>query len=449
MQIGIDFGTTHTSVAINRNGKLDFITLDEDNDLLRSMIYVTRDHEVVVGRAAVLRYLDENTGRQVITREKKVGTIENWVAQMTRGPLEPDGPIHLIYDVIIDEDISSPGRLIQSIKMGLGQVDYPGTTIFDRFFSIQELCSLLLTRVRERIEAEIGEPVGKVYMGRPVRFADTEEEDATAQTRLGEAAKLAGFNDVEFVPEPIGAANFYTSTIDTPKKAFIFDFGGGTLDLSIITVDGKGSNKVLATHGVVVGGDRFDSAIMTGKIADQFGKNAKMGSDGRPVPSHIYGLLERFETIPLLSRAGNISLIRNAFYQSDDPDAFKRLEQLVLNNYGFMLFQEIEAAKRRLSEIEQTTIELSIKEFELRSEIKRLEFQVLISPYISDVQTGISTILKNVGISAENIDAVVSTGGSSLVPIFQTILRNRFPNAEQVQSDTFGSVSAGLALHRS
>ena len=146
MQIGIDFGTTHTSVAVNRNGNLSFLTLDDPSTLLRSMIYVTREHEVEVGRQAVMRYLDENTGRQIITREKKVGTVENWVAQMSRGPLEPDGPIHLIYDVIIDEDISSPGRLIQSIKMGLGQPDYKGTTIYERFFTVQELMLTAVTR---------------------------------------------------------------------------------------------------------------------------------------------------------------------------------------------------------------------------------------------------------------------------------------------------------------
>lgn len=447
MQIGIDFGTTHTSAAITRNGKTTFVTLDEPNELLRSMIYVTREHEVEVGQQAVLRYLEENTGRQVITREKKVGTVENWVARMSRGPLEPDGPIQLIYDVIIDEDISSPGRLIQSVKMGLGQPDYEGTNIYDRFYTVQEMCSLLLKVVREKIEAETGEPIGPVLMGRPVRFSDSAEVNRAAQQKLYEASQIAGFNEVKFVPEPIAAASFYTSQLESEKVALIFDFGGGTLDLSIIRVNPPAPQEVLGTYGVVVGGDKFDSAIMAGKIATQFGKDAKLGSEKRPVPAHLYELLERFETIPLLSRANNMSLIRNAFYQSDDPPAFERFMQLVLNNYGYLLFQEIEAAKRRLSDIEQTEVALAVNEFALKSEITRLEFQVLISSYIADVQAGLTAVLEDAEISAENIDAVVSTGGSSLIPIFQRILRSRFPNAEQVQSDTFGSVSAGLALH--
>ena len=448
MQIGIDFGTTHTSVAINRNGKTEFVQLDAPNHLLRSMIYVTREHAVVTGRQAVLRYLDENTGRTVVTREKKVGTVENWVARMSRGPLEPDGPIQLIYDVIIDEDISSPGRLIQSIKMGLGQPDYAGTTIYERFYSVQELCSLLLKDVREKIERTIGQDVGEVLIGRPVRFSDSAETDRAAQQKLHEAAQLAGFKQVKFVPEPIAAASFYTSQLTSEKVALIFDFGGGTLDLSVIRATPNQPNQVLGTYGVVVGGDKFDSAIMLENVAAHFGRNAKLGHDKRPVPAHLYGLLEQFETIPMLSRAHNISLIRKAFHQSDDPAAFKRFEQLVLNNYGYRLFQEIEAAKRRLSDVQQTQIALTVDEFALRSELGRREFQVFISPYIAEVQAGLTAVLDVAGISAEQVNAVVSTGGSSLIPIFQTILRRRFADAEHIQSDTFGTVSAGLALHK-
>ena len=280
-----------------------------------------------------------------------------------------------------------------------------------------------------------------------MRFSDSAEVDRDAEQKLSEAAALAGFDNVTFVPEPLGAAAFYTNSVTTEKTALIFDFGGGTLDLSIIHVEPPKPHKVLATYGVVVGGDRFDSAIMLGKVAKQFGKDATMGNEKWPVPAHLYGLLETFETIPLLSRASNISLIRKAQHQSSDPEAFYRFEKLVLKNYGFSLFQEIEASKRRLSEQEETEIIVEFEDFVVRDLITRREFQVLISPYIAEVQNGLNKVLKRAALSAENIDAVVSTGGSSLIPIFQNILHSRFPNAEIVQSDTFGSVSAGLALH--
>ncbi len=447
MQIGIDFGTTHTSAAVQQDGQLHFFMLDRPSRLLRSMLYITREHDVEVGQKAIRRYLEENTGRLVITREKVVGTIDTWTAQMSRGPLDPDGPIHSIYDVTIDEDISSPGRLIQTIKMGLGQEDYDGTRVFDRFYTVQELIALLLTNVREKIEMQMGMDLQNVHVGRPVRYSADPAVDAAAIQKMREACELAGLKDVTFVPEPIAAATFYTSEQTSEKVALIFDFGGGTLDLSVIHVTPPNRHEVLGTYGVVVGGDKFDSAIMTGNVAKLLGRDARLLPEDRPIPSHPYELLERFETIPLLSRAENMSIIRNAETKSSQPEAFAKLREIVLNNYGFALFQEVEAAKRRLSEEEMTTIALEIAQFGLHSDITRHEFQVLISGYIVEVQQGLVEVLKRAGISADQVDAVVSTGGSSLIPIFKNILKTRFPNAEQVHSDTFGSVTAGLALY--
>ncbi len=287
MKLGVDFGTTHTYAAVYHNGGVKFVKLDHPQNLLRSMIYITREHDVVLGKRAVERYLDENTGRIIITREKKVGTVENWVARMSRGPLEPDGPIQLIYDVIIDEDVSSPGRLIQSIKTGLRQEDYNGTNVFDRYYALEELIALILRHTRESAEKQFGEPITGVAMGRPVKFSDDPDVNKAAQAKLHKAAEIAGFENVSYVAEPLAAARFYTQEIDTEQTILIFDFGGGTLDFSILLVEPNGKSEVLSTHGVLVGGDDFDSAIMQGRVSEYFGEHAKMQPDNTPIPQHI------------------------------------------------------------------------------------------------------------------------------------------------------------------
>ncbi len=151
----------------------------------------------------------------------------------------------------------------------------------------------------------------------------------------------------------------------------------------------------------------------------------------------------------MLSRVDALPIIRRAQEKSNEPEAFAKLESLVMNNYGFPLFEAIERAKRLLSSAKNATITLHEPKLDISVNLSRLQFQVLISPYLGEVQLGMSAALKKAGISAEQVDAIITTGGSSLIPIFPTMLARRFPDAKIVRSDTFGSVGAGLAISAS
>src|SRR5690554_6904654 len=127
MWLGIDFGTTNTSAAVYDGNQLDYIPLDPQNSSeynLRSMIYVDAHHRVRLGVDAVQTFLREDTGRPVALEEKVVGTIENTVASQGFELGEQGGPITIIYDVLIDEDVAMRGRLLQSIKTGLRSAAY-------------------------------------------------------------------------------------------------------------------------------------------------------------------------------------------------------------------------------------------------------------------------------------------------------------------------------------
>ncbi len=453
MKIGIDFGTTHTSAAVVNGDSIQFIPLDEKNSdpmLLRSMLYITREQESILGREAVETYLHEDTGRIVRLEEKVVGTIENTVARTERAATDPDGPITIVYDVVVAEDISAHGRLLQSIKTGLRDIDYEGTKIFGRFYSLQELISLILRRVREKASQTLGQPIDDVVLGRPVRFTNENYSDDVAETRLREAAELAGFKHIAFEKEPIAAALFYTHQITKPETVFVFDFGGGTLDMTIMRAEPGKTPQILATHGVLVGGDDLDTALMIGKVAPYFGVGEQIDHLGSPVPQQMVNLLRRWQTIPQLSRAEHLSIIRQAKLFGSNPQAFAALETVVTKNYGFQLFEAIEKGKRALSDVEETTIALETDDsFDLQIPTTRREFQRIIVQEVAKVQKGLNVVLSDSGIEAAEIDTVVTTGGSSLIPIFQTILTNKFSQAKLVQSDTFGSVTAGLALRAS
>ena len=449
MRIGIDFGTTHTGAAYLANGQLSFVPLDPHNRdplLLRSMLYVTRDHTHFTGLKAVETYLEQETGRLVRYEDKVVGTVENMVGRIGRGPMDPDGPIHIIYDVVVTEDVGAHGRLIQSIKTALRDPSYEGTNIFGRFYPVQTLISILLAEVRQRAENHLQQPITAVVLGRPVTFSAEPETDRLAQDRLEEAARLAGFDDVTFVMEPVAAARFYTHSIDEAQKVLVFDFGGGTLDLTVMHAVPGQPPEILATNGVLVGGDDIDSAIMRNKVSRHFGTEAVINYEGAPFPYELISLLERWQTIPLLSRPKNLTVIHNARENGNDSAAFARLENLVLKNYGFLLFAAIEQSKRHLSANDAAVIELDRAELQLSIPMDRQELPRIIAREIARVQRGVTDVLAEAGLQNADIDVLVTTGGSSLIPIFQTMLQRRFPAARHVHSDTFGSVTAGLAL---
>ncbi len=454
MHIGIDFGTTHTTAAFFNGRTLQFIPLDpanKDPDLLRSMIYMTREQEVILGVEAAQTFLRDNTGRIAKLEEKVVGTIENTVSRIRMDPREPDGPIVIIYDVIIEEDVGAPGRLLQSIKTGLRDADYEGTGIYGRYYTLPELISIILKHVKQAAEVHLGTEATHLTLGRPVKFSDDPEVDAQAQASLRQAAELAGFAHVDFEQEPVAAALFYTRKMVEPKTLLVFDFGGGTLDLTIMRVEmekgnGRVPTHILATQGVLAGGDDFDSAIMRARVALHFGSASAIDRAGHPFPAHLTGKLDRWQTIPELSKTEHISVIRKAKVNGDNPAAFAALECLARKNYGFPLFEQIEQTKRQLSTAPEVVLQMDAEDIYLAIPIKRREFQTMIVQEIAAVQQGIDQVLQKAHIQPDQIDVVVTTGGSSLIPVFQSILKRRFNTAEVVHSNTFGSVAAGLAL---
>lgn len=454
MRIGIDFGTTHTSAAFHNGERTHFIPLDRRSaspHLLRSLIYVTRSQQVFLGLEAAHTFLEQDTGRPVVYEEKVVGTIENTVAQQYKGPLDSDGPITIIYDVTVEEDVGAQGRLLQSIKTGLRTGAYEGTNIFGRYYSLQELISLILRHARTEAEATLQTEVRQAAIGRPVHFTDDPNADRQAEERLREAAALAGFTRVTFVPEPVAAAYTYLKQSRRPETALIFDFGGGTLDFTVMRNDAPGAPTLLATHGVGVGGDDLDSALMRRSVAPHFGVTSPIdvNYDGRPLPfpEDLANLLARWQTIPLLSRPQRLTVIQRAKKFSPDGDKFAALESLVMNNHGFALFERIEQTKRLLSEHQQAQLAMQADAINLDVEIRRAEFNLAIGDELAHARQGVREVIALAGIAKEDVDAVVRTGGSSVIPTFQQMLAREFPTARQIAADTFGSVASGLALH--
>jgi hypothetical chaperone protein len=454
MWLGIDFGTTNTSAAVYDGSRVHYIPLDPLNDSvfnLRSTIYVDTQQRVRLGLDAIQTFLREDTGRPVVLEEKVVGTIENTVASQGFETGEQGGPITIIYDVHINTDVAVRGRLLQSIKTGLRSGAYQGTNIFGRHYSTEELIALILRHVRQRAEVHLGQPVQQALIGRPVTFAHDPAVDQLAEEKLRRAAHLGGFAEVAFMPEPLAAAAFYVNRNPRRQTLLVFDFGGGTLDLTVLQVSDGGEQRVLASVGVLLGGDDLDSAIMRGKVAPYFGTQAAIdvNYDGRlvPFPENLAEMLEQWQTIPRLTRPDNLQIIQRGIKYGSDRAAFRALETLATKNYGFALFQSIEQAKRELSALAASTIALQLAETQLAIALSRAAFNALIDAERAEVRRGLREVIAAAGLQPGQVDVVVATGGSSSIPAFQALLRSELPGAELVIADLFGAVTGGLAIH--
>ncbi|MEX1255777.1 MAG: Hsp70 family protein [Dehalococcoidia bacterium] len=449
LSIGIDFGTSNSSVAVydpssplRAGGSavrlLPLDPLGRNPQVMRSLLYITREGEVVAGQRALDLYTEQNTGREVKLERRYIGEVK-----MTYSDME------LVTDAFALVDVNEPGRLFQSLKRFLSVTSFKKTNVFGSEYRLEELVATLAEQMVRAAEAALGEPVRELVVGRPVRFSDDERKDAAARERLTEAWSLVGVDRVRFVEEPVGAAHHYAAEaqLEPGTRLLVFDFGGGTLDITVARA-GREGIEVLATGGVPIGGDLLDSRIMETRIAPLFGRGAHYTGSGQklPVPGHLFSRLRSWQSIVELNRPDLLSLIREAKRGSDRPRELARLEALVTRNFGLAVFRAIEEAKIDLSTDDEAVVRLPHWEIDLEQPLTRPEFEAAISAQVRAGRQCVCDTVERAACEPEEIAVVITTGGSSLIPAFRRVLSEALPRASLAEADTFTSVAAGLAL---
>jgi hypothetical chaperone protein len=309
-------------------------------------------------------------------------------------------------------DIAANGRLLQSIKTALRDPKYEGTQVFNRFYRIEELIALLLSSLRQKCEQDLGEPVKATVMGRPVKFSDNPDTDQRAQEKLLQAAQLAGFEEIHFELEPVGGAYLYHQQARSRENILVFDFGGGTLDITIMEVGGNSKPITIATQGVLLGGDDMNSILLQ-TLFKQFGEGS-LTRDGYPFPSHIFRMLFSWQNMVELSRPEYSELFREGL-SGNDPDAIRRLETLVHNKLGFKLFRELERVKITLSDTYYARLQFIEEGLALHEIVTRSRFEKLIQEDLLNVEEALDELLRKSGLRPRQISAVLRTGGSTPV----------------------------------
>ncbi len=451
MFLGIDFGTTNTVAAVMDTGDAAprALPLDGDSLTLRTMLYVERDEAMRVGSDAIRTYREQNVGRVPRFSKQWVGEIDVEIGELNVKGYDVGASVTAIVDVYADVDADAPGRLLHALKGPLA-TDYRGTRLFGRDYQLEDLIAEFLSRAKYHITQTTGRNVTNAVFGRPVHFANatTDEDDTRAESRLRDAAMRAGFREVVFELEPIGAGLAFAqmAALHEGQHALVFDFGGGTLDVAVLRTGYDGTQKVLATGGVGIGGDALDQAMFKRALLPWFGGDVRWGSHQSPLPAHILDALGDWQDVPTLCNAGTLSFLREAQASASVPLRVMALEDLISKGYAYELYERVELAKVALSSQRMAVIGYDNGAVSVWQPVTRAQFEAMIARERRAIARVIEGTLQKADVRADQIGRVVRTGGSSSIPCFVAMLGEMFGRETVVEQDRFTGVAAGLAL---
>ena len=343
------------------------------------------------------------------------------------------------------------GRLLRSLKSLLGSPLMDEYTQVNgqamRFFDI---VVLFLRELKRRCELQLGCPIHRAVVGRPVHFVDDNTtRDQLAQATLLRAAREAGFEHIDFQQEPIAAALDFEQRLDKETTALIVDIGGGTSDFSVIRLNRQRSHvrdrhaDILATTGVHIGGTDFDRLLDLSTVMPLLGYK-HIGTGGRPVPNSIFFDLSTWHLIHQTTTRKAMHFARELWTDYADQSLHRRLVQVLEDGHGHRILSSVERAKIDCS-ISRTPATVSLDFFDaaLSPSLTPAVLQQALHNALSQV---VQCALQCIQLSAlPSVDVVYLTGGSSALQPLMDALRAALPSAQLVEGNRFGGVAAGLA----
>ena len=346
--IGIDLGTTNSVVAVMEGGEPTVITNPEGSRLTPSIVAFTKAGERLVGQVAK---------RQAVTNpENTIFSIKRFMGRK--------------FDEVNEEMKMVPYRVERATN---GDVRINAA---DKEYSPPEISAMILQKLRQAAEEYLGQPVSKAVITVPAYFNDAQRQ-ATK-----DAGQIAGLEVMRIVNEPTAAALAYGLDKQKDETIAVYDFGGGTFDISILEV-GEGVVEVKSTNGDThLGGDNLDQKII----------------------DWINGEFKKNEGIDL----------------SKDRMALQRLKEAA------------EKAKMELSSVMETDISLPFITADqtgpkhLAMKLTRAKFEQLVEDLFQRTVGPTKQALSDAGLDPSKIDEVVLVGGSTRIPRVQAIVKELF-----------------------
>ena len=409
LSCGLDFGTSNSTLGrVDANGVPQLVELEDGQPTMPSVLFFGfEDDRLHYGRAAVAEYVS-----------------------------------------------GADGRLMRSLKSVLGTALFADTTrVKARRLGFGEIIGSYVGELKRRAEAGLGGELTRVVMGRPVHFVDDDPvADKAAQGQLEAAVKAQGFADIAFQFEPIAAALDYERQVAGEKLALIIDLGGGTSDFSLVRVSPDRAcrpdrtDDILATAGVHIGGTDFDRLLAMSRVMPELGLGSRTLDGKRHLPVAPYNDLSTWHRINRLYDAKAVRDLRSTMREAREAEKVETFVMLVEERLGHRLIGAVEAAKIALSDSDEVAFSIAVRERVIETPITVSQLGEALAASIGRLEKTIAETVRLAGIGAGDIDSMILTGGSTLVPAVAGRLRAMMPDAEVVRTDVLGSVGMGLAL---
>jgi len=356
--IGIDLGTTYSCVGIFRDDRIEIIANDQGNRTTPSFVAFT-DTERLIGDSAK-NQVAMNPTNTVFDAKRLIGRKFN--------------------DAEVQADMKHfPFKIIEKSGKPVIQVEFKGE---DKQFTPEEISSMVLTKMRETAESYLGGTVNNAVVTVPAYFNDSQRQ-ATKDAGL-----IAGLNVLRIINEPTAAAIAYglDKKAEGERNVLIFDLGGGTFDVSLLTIE-EGIFEVKSTAGDThLGGEDFDNRLV----------------------NHFVNEFKRKHKKDLSSNARALRRLRTA----------------------------CERAKRTLSSSAQTSIEIdSLYEgIDFYTSITRARFEELCQDLFRSTMDPVERVLRDAKIDKSSVNEIVLVGGSTRIPKIQKLVSDFFNGKEPNKS---------------
>ena len=413
--IGIDFGTTNTVVSLaGADGAAHLIQFAHDNE------------QIAPFRSALSFHADPLDPRERVVEA---------------------GPWAI--DAYVEEPLET--RFIQSFKTYAASPLFVHTNVLGRWFRFEDLLSAFLLRMLAHGGADLASLPKRLIVGRPVNFAGQRADPSLALSRYQTAFGRLGFTDIRYAYEPVAAAFFFARQLKADATVMVADFGGGTSDFSIVRFwreAGEVRSQALANAGAPVAGDAFDYRIIDPLVSPELGKGTSYRAFDHvlPIPARYYAAFARWEQLALLRASKDMRDIRGLRRTALEPEKIARLVEILDHNHGYRLYQSVSRLKEALSDQTEAEFRFEAGDVAIAKPVRRAEFEGWISPELAAIGASADEAIARAGVTADQIDKVFLTGGSSFVPAVRRLFADRFGEAKLESGGELVSIATGLAL---
>jgi len=352
--IGIDLGTTYSCVGVFKNGRVEIISNDQGNRITPSYVAFLENGDRLVGDAA--------KNQATINPEKTIFDVKRLIG---RG--FGDKSVQADKKLVPYEIVNKNGRPVIQV-----QIDDKPTT-----FTPEEISAVILTKMKATAETYLGKEINDAVVTVPAYFNDAQRQ-ATK-----DAGTISGMTVQRIINEPTAAAIAYgMDKTGGESNVLVFDLGGGTFDVTLLTID-NGVFEVLSTNGDThLGGEDFDQRVM-----------------------------QYF--IKMMKKKSNTDI-------SGDKKALQKLRK------------EVERVKRALSTQQQARLEIEdlAEGFDLSETLTRARFEELNSDLFKKTLGPVGKVLEDADLKKGEVDEIVLVGGSTRIPKVQSLVSEFFGGKE-------------------